>query len=301
MTDAAQPGAMTPPERAAPRRRSPWRWLRRLIYGVLLLTLALVGSLAVVLGTEPGLRWALALADRVAPGAVVTQSITGSLTGPLEIRGLAVLGDLVRIERLALDWRPAALREGRLHITVIEVEGVRVVPPPAQPAPEPAPGPAALPAPPEIRLPIAIDVDRLRVAGVTVAQDGVPPLDELLLRVRAEGSTLTLDELRVRAPGIAVDASGAIGLAAEAQTDLALAWSFAPPEGDALAGQGRIAGSYAVLHVEHALRGPVEARLDAIIEGRDIRLDRLHVQQAGTALAATAQARLHLAACGSSR
>jgi len=294
MTDPVQPGATPPPEPAALRHRSPWRWLRRLIYLVLLLTFALAGMLAAVLGTGPGLRATLALADRAAPGAVVTQSVTGSLAGPLEIRGLAVLGDLVRIERVAFDWHPAALREGRLHVALLEVEGVRVVPPAAQPAPEPAPGSVALPALPEIRLPIAIAIDRLRIADVTVVQDGVPPLEELLLRGRADGSTATLDALRVRAPGVAVDASGAIGLAADAQTDLALAWSFAPAEGDALAGEGRIAGSRAALRVEHTLRGPVEAQLDATLEGRDLRLDRLHVLRSGTALAATAQGRLRL-------
>ncbi len=106
------------------------------------------------------------------------QSLSGSLLGPLEIRGLAVLGDLARVERIRFDWHPAALREGRLHLAVLEVDGVRVVPPPA-PAPEPPPEPAALPAPPELALPLAVVVDRLQVTDVRVAQEGVPPLEEL--------------------------------------------------------------------------------------------------------------------------
>ncbi len=105
---------------------------------------------------------------------------------------------------------------------------------------------------------------------------------------------MTLDELRVRAPGITVDASGPIGLAAAARTDLALRWSYAPPAGDAFSGEGRVAGDYAALRVEHVLRGAVEAQLDATVAGRAVRVDRLAVRQPGGALEATAQARLQV-------
>jgi len=109
------------------RRRGLLGWLWRLALVLLLLVAA---GLALLVGTEAGLRAALGLAQSAMPGRLSIQSVSGRLIGPLEIQGLR-FGDaaaVVEVDRTAFDWRPRELLAGRVHLSVLELQGVRVTP-----------------------------------------------------------------------------------------------------------------------------------------------------------------------------
>jgi translocation and assembly module TamB len=263
------------------RRRPVLRWLG---LSALLVVLALAGVIGAVLGTQAGLRLAVDLAAGAVPG-MEKPIVTGSLVGPLEIRGFRLKAGFgaVAVERVAFAWRPAALLSGTLHIVHLDVEGVRFAPAEtAEPPPEPA-EPFAMP---EIRLPLAVVVERLRVADARLEREGMPPLQELLLRARAGGTRVDLEELRILSPGVRVAAHGGIDLGPGAPADLALDWSWEPPGRQALRGEGRVAGPIGDLRIEHRVTGAADVALNAKVTGLpgtprwDARLDLARVEPA---------------------
>jgi translocation and assembly module TamB len=260
--DAPAAPAATP---AASRGRRRWPlWLGGL--GAVFV-LAPVVAVGLLLATETGLKAAFDLGARLAPGTLSVRALTGRLLGPFEVTGLAyedaALG--LRIERVALDWRPSALLSGRVHVLRLEVEGVRVAPgePPAVEQPEPAEPPTL----PDIVLPVEVRLDAVRVADARLEREGVPPLEELRLRASAQGQRVEVGDLAVRLPGLAFDTEGVVGLGPQAPADLRLHWRWQPPGGEPLVGEGRITGPIPALRIEHLLSGAAEARLDAAVEG----------------------------------
>jgi len=265
------------------RRRGLLGWLWRL---ALVLLLLVATGLALLVGTEAGLRAALGLAQSAVPGRLSIQSVSGRLIGPLEIQGLR-FGDaaaVVEVDRAAFDWRPRELLAGRVHLSVLELQGVRVTPGDAPPAEtEPEGGPAGLP---EIALPVEILLDRVRISDARLLKDGVPPLEDAVLRARASRSELTVDELSLRLPGIRVALAGGIGLAAGTASDLRLDWTWDGPQGQSLTGAGRVTGPIDVLQIEHRVSGAAEVSLSARLEGLpaaprwDATLDLVRVEPA---------------------
>jgi translocation and assembly module TamB len=279
-------GPAEAPGQSTARRRGPWRWLWRI---PLALLLAVVTALGLLVGTETGLRLAFDLAARLVPGGLPVEAVRGRLAGALEVRGLRLQQPALAlaVDRIILDWRPAELLSGRLHVVRLALEGVRVTPgeaPAEAPAAEPAEaGPPGLP---DVRIPLQVVLDELRVADARLVREGVPALEELRLRARAGGRRVTVEELAVRVPGLRLDAAGTLGVGAGAPSDLTLEWQWQPPDGEALAGRGRLSGPLEDLAIEHAVAGGAEARLEARVAGLpgsprwDARIDLARVEPA---------------------
>jgi translocation and assembly module TamB len=268
---------------APPRRRRLLGWLWRLI---LVLVVLVAAGLAVLVGTETGLRSAVGLAQSAMPGRLSLQSLSGRLIGPLELRGLrfADASAVVELDRVAFDWRPGELLAGRVHVSVLELQGVRVTPGEARPAePESASEPTRLP---DIALPVEIVIDRLEVSDARLVKEGVPPLENAVLRARASGSELTVGELKLRLPRIRVALAGSMGLAAGTASDLRLDWTWDAPQGGSLTGAGRVTGLIDALQIEHRVSGAAEVALRARVEGLpaalrwDATLDLVRVEPA---------------------
>jgi translocation and assembly module TamB len=264
MTERQEPAAETSPPAPAPaRRRRPLRWAWRLFLALVLL---LVTGAALLLATEAGLRLALYLGARLAPGELTVAAVDGRLTGPLEVRGLRYRDPAealaIELDRLAFDWRPSELLRARLHVVDVALEGVRVTPP-ETPAEEAGPPPEL----PDLRLPVEVLVDRVRVADLQVLREGVPPLEELVLRASAAGQRVEVPELSVRLPDLRLEAHGELGLGPAEPADLRLSWRWSPREREGLAGEGRIQGPIGDLRVEHILTGAAEVQLAATVAG----------------------------------
>ena len=239
------------------------RWLARILgwvwHGPLALVLLVVLALGAILGTEAGLRLALQVGTRLAPGELTVDSVSGRLVGPLEIRGLAYRDPAVSLElgRVALDWRPVELFAARLRVVALELEGIRVVPgaTAAEPPPEPS-EPLALA---ELRLPLEVVLERIEVRDARLEQPGVPPLDHALLqaRVDAKGGTVDVRALTLTSGDANVEARGRVGEA------LDLAWSVRAPNlaqllpggRGSLVGEGQVSGTVTSPQVRARLNG----------------------------------------------
>ena len=87
--------------------------------------------------------------------------------GRIEVAGVTVAdpsGDWLAVGRASLDWRPGRLFDGVFSIAALDVGTVAVARPPAYP-----PAPAADDAPLLPSLPIAVEVDRARIAAADLA------------------------------------------------------------------------------------------------------------------------------------
>ena len=264
------------------RRRGVFGWLWRIALAVLLVVIAGIGALV---ATESGLRAALGLAQSAMPKQLSIQSVSGRLIGPLEIHGLrfADSAAAVEIDRAAFDWRPRELLAGRLHLTVLELQGIRVTPGETPPAAEPASEPAALP---EIALPVEVVVDRIQIGDARVMREGVPPLEGAVLRARAGGRDLAIDELSLQLPGLRLALAGGISLAAGKASDLQIDWTWDAARGQALTGTGTVTGPIDALRIEHRVAGAAEVVLTASVAGLpgtprwDAALDLVRVEPA---------------------
>lgn len=237
---------------------------RRLAWSVgiaLGLLAALVAAAWLLLGTQAGLRWALAQAAERLPGKLSVQKAEGRLIGPLTLTGLAYrhAGRSVALRQVTLDWSPRALLAGTLRIERLAVSGGRV----ALPA---AAGNTSVSLP---RLPIAVRIVDARLHDLSIARGGAQPIELRALELQAalRGRRLRIAKLAIRLPQASLHASGTVGLAPKTPTALALRWELELPGLAAVAGSGTVRGDWAQLRVEQRLSAPVPAKATlALIE-----------------------------------
>lgn len=157
------------PRAPQPRRR---RWLR--VLGVVLLALvALIVLLAIALGaalrTERGSRELWSLATRLSAGVLVGQYQGGTFARGLQLRDVVFAQGETRVsvDRLDGSWSLAwHLGPGRtrLHVAALRLGNVDVRLPPSQDKPD-QPPPTL---PDSLSLPLAVDVDALTLARLSI-------------------------------------------------------------------------------------------------------------------------------------
>lgn len=157
------------PRAPKPRRRRWPRVLAAVLLTLLALILLLAVALAAALRTERGSRELWSLATRLSAGVLVGQYQGGTFARGLQLRDVVFAqGDTrVSVDRLdgswALDWHLGPGRT-RLHVAALRLGNVDVRLPPSEDKPDQPP-----PTLPEsLSLPLAIDVDALTLARLSI-------------------------------------------------------------------------------------------------------------------------------------
>ncbi len=233
--------------------------------GILLLIILLGGALGLLLYHPSGPQWALSLVRSLTPMTIEAAAIEGRLAGPLAIQGLRLEDDrfALQIDALSLDWRPSALLAGELHLLSLSLEGGRLSLPAAEtPASTPAAGGFE-----RVALPLALRLDQVRLAGLTVERQGADPLlvEQLSLVARSRQQTLELQQISLAMPQLSVNARGQLGLSTALPMELGLEWRYTPPQRTALEGAGEVSGDLRRLQLSQALKGALEGELEATL------------------------------------
>lgn len=171
----------------------------------LILLLGLVLLLAAILFLPSGTRFALNLASDFVP-RLELEEINGTLTSRLQIGQLRYRQDdlLLEVDQLELDWHPWSLFESRLHIHQLSAGHLRLNLPAANDSDRQEPSePPRWPEMPAIELPLALQLDQLRVGHLEIVQGEQTLLDQLSvsLGLHSEEERLLIDSLVLEQPG----------------------------------------------------------------------------------------------------
>ncbi|QRN55759.1 translocation/assembly module TamB domain-containing protein [Dyella caseinilytica] len=194
--------------------------------GVLLIIVVLVGSLAWLLGTESGLRFALGQAQRLTHGALQVQDAQGRLMGPLDFGSLRYddgEGTDVRVTGAHLNWLPWPLFYKRLHVLDLRVQRVDVALPKSQ---EESSSSSSF----SLKPSLALVLDQVHVGPVTITQGGKPLFasDQLDLAGSWTNRGFRVTRLTLHAPDghIAMDGQLGIGRSYRGKGHAEVSWNL---------------------------------------------------------------------------
>lgn len=175
---------------------------RALKYGLAGLAAILAGVVAipaVLMFTEVGGRWALGHV----PGLEV-EGFSGTLGGRWSATRLSWQqdGTELKLEAPLLDWSPACLLRRTLCIDELASESIFLDLPPSQPSDE---GPISLP---ELRLPLALQLGKVRIGRFLL--DGDDQLQQLELVAHWQADGLQVERLSLRRDDLALELRGSL-------------------------------------------------------------------------------------------
>jgi translocation and assembly module TamB len=144
--------------------RKPPRRMRAVLIAIVAVLIALTAGAGWLFNTERGTQFALSSAQSLSNGMLQTSGVDGTLNGPLHIANLTVTltNQKIVLDNVQLDWRPAALLAGKLHIASLKIGKLGVVSKISQNN-----DPAKLPD--SIKLPLKLQIDRLQVDSGDIA------------------------------------------------------------------------------------------------------------------------------------
>jgi translocation and assembly module TamB len=191
-----------------PRRR---RWLRWLGGALLLVLLLLAVTTGWLLGTGSGLRFALARVQAASAGALRVQHAQGRLVGPLDLVGVRYddgKGTVANVARARLNLRFWPLLAKRVHVLVLDVDGVDVALP--KPTPDQTPSSGSF----SLQPPVELILDRVHVGTVKVTRDGQPLFASNRLDLAGSWTRrgIELGRLALLAPEGHVDLAGTLAI-----------------------------------------------------------------------------------------
>jgi translocation and assembly module TamB len=248
------------------------RGVFRLVRGLVLLVLLLVGMVAWLLFTEPGMRSLFGVAERVLPaGMLNVAEVSGSLRDELRLSGFRFAsGELhVQFHHAQLRWQPADLRHRQFNITQIELRDADIHLPPPAPETEPPPSdPLTLP---DIQLPIAVAINQLGLYQVRIhpyAAEQAITIDALELALQTDAKQgVQLDYLRLRTPEGRADIVGQVLPLGDYPLQLAMDWQLTALPYGPVEGTGQLTGQLAgLVTLEQQVQlhaGESSSRLDA--------------------------------------
>ncbi|SMP51650.1 translocation/assembly module TamB domain-containing protein [Noviherbaspirillum suwonense] len=196
----AQPSAA--PSRPV-RSRSRWRWLKWIVATLVLLVLLAAGLVFTALRTDWGARTGWQLATRVMGGALSGEYAGGSVARGLDLRNIRYhdAQQTITIDRVRGAW-DFRFTPRKLTITSLELGHVDLT---LQPSPKKS---EPLKLPEQIRLPLAVELQRLAIDEVLVHQDGATTrIADVLLRASSDRVHHTLDLEKATTPFGAAAAS----------------------------------------------------------------------------------------------
>jgi len=233
------------------------RIARRVGIAVAGLVVVVAGTAALAVFTQAGRETVarIGLGYSEAAGVPVRiETLSWPSLGRIEVAGVTVAdpsGDWLAVDRASLDWRPGRLFDGVFSIAALDVGTVAVARQPAYP-----PAPAADDAPLLPSLPIAVEVDRARIAAADLAAPVVGEPVALALEASARLPTDPAD-------GVVAKIAARLTGRADATADLDL--DFRPNDGTLKAEATLVAEPGGVVH---ALAGlPDDRPLTLAISG----------------------------------
>lgn len=243
------------------------KWVRRIAIAFAALPLIAAAALWWLLGSNAGLRFALARAQAATQGALHVQQARGHLLGPLDLAGVRYddgKGMVASVATLHLDLRFWPLLARRVHVLALRADGVEVALP--KPTAEDTSNAGTL----SLQPPVALILDHVHVGTVKVTRAGEPLFASSQLDLSGSWTRggIELRQLQLQAPDGHVDLAGniAIGTNYRGSGTAAFAWKLDDIE---YAGKldARSDGNQAHLDLKLAAPAAMQLQLDLTQRG----------------------------------
>lgn len=228
----------------------PLRLALALLLTLIAALLLIAASFLVLAGTEKGTAFAVRQVQQQLGETVSWEQLQGSLLGPLHLRNVRVKqpGLNANISSLSLDWQPQALLEGKLVVTELRADGVRLAQGDTDTEPDTAPF-----LPGDLQLPIDVALRDIVLNDLQWRATGEPALkiDQIRLDAELNNNEITLHALTLAMPEAAASLVGQVTLGNSMPLSLYAEWQLVlPPEqgapaqdaGTALAGNAHLEG-----------------------------------------------------------
>ena len=167
--------------------------------------LAVLGTAGWLTTSESGLGALAGLAASASGERLQVEAASGRLLGGFTFGRLRWQDADRQIEAvdLSVDWAPAALLHGTLQIATLSVDQLRLTQRPSS---------TATPVPTDLRLPLAVDIEKLAVS--TLRWDDALTVTDLVARLSSDGRRHRIDGWRARTAGIAFSGNATLDGAA---------------------------------------------------------------------------------------
>jgi len=238
--------------------------IRKRILALVLLA-ALAGAVGWLAGTTSGLRFLAARVLPLLPVALDPEEIDGRLVGPIGLGRLEIATPGLRgeIASVHLDWQPAALLRGTLHILELRLVEPRMELVELEPTRDGTRGDRE-----PFSLPVAVVLERLVLTGGALRSGGEVMVEDLDLELAAEASDrdIALRRLELQSSRGRVTGHAQLSLDPAQAWDIELRWQLTLDGAD-IAGHTRVQGPPAELDVVQDISAPLVARIDGIVRG----------------------------------
>jgi len=209
--------------------------------------LVLVAGLTWFLGTANGNQQLLQL---IIPGNLQIGVFHGSVWKKMELNDIHYSQDQldVKINKLALAWKPAALFSGRLHILQLHASDVDY----SQPHPAGNDQPTSVP-----ELPVAILLEQTRFENIHVQYGEISQeIQRIELRAESQGAEIQLPLVEISYAGFESHADGRLSLTELYPYTLDIRWQGNISDVGPASGSAKLSGDINSLLIDHVLQGP---------------------------------------------
>jgi translocation and assembly module TamB len=219
----------------------------------------LAGLVAWLVGTEAGLRFLVSTGVSRSPVPITIERVEGRLWGALRLGGIEVRqdGTRLRLETLALRWRPGELLARRVHVRSLVLEGIHLTLAPPEPKADTAGAPPA--ELPEIDLPVVVQLDTVRLRAITLRQAGRTDsvaIREVALDGLEYGDSLGVQRFALATPWGELAFRGWVRTQGEYPLDISFQWNLAPPDLPRVIAYGAVTGDLDTLTIRQNITAP---------------------------------------------
>lgn len=228
-----------------------------------ILFIVLAGGATVLMETQAGLRWTIGLAESYSGGSLAVGTAGGHLAGPFTLKDvrLKVKHTTIALRQVRIDWHPAALLRGTVHIGLFDARGVVV----ATNGGTKRAGGTGAHLPSRIHLPVAIRIDRARVQSLRWQGSGrAVSVSEFGFALDASSRRASVKKLRIAGPGIFLAGTLAVQPRGAWKISGRIAGHAALKGYPQIAGRTRVRGALrGTVRVDQSISAPFQAEIEA--------------------------------------
>lgn len=235
------------------------RWLIYSLLALFVLFVIIISGSIWIVTTESGLHFIVNQAQQWAPGQLQIKSLTGRLSDNFSFKEFSYqqANTSIAIDSFQLYWEGSALFKRKLHINQLYINGVNASFPKSE---NKESTPLKIP---DIRLPVSIALDDVKINRVTINSAEAKPvvIDNIELRSDTTDK-LSLQHLQINSPLFQAKLVGEVGLITPHPVQLDLDWSAHLPQ-FTVVGQGQLSGDTQKLVLTHTISQPLAVAITA--------------------------------------